>query len=298
MRRFAIEHCRAALVLAMPRTKLILSACFVLLVNVLTLGRLAAAQSAESTVKEYHLGFDRNDYPGDDLLPALRKTFEWSGYWLNNPPGEKANTWTGKRELVKAAGFGFAVLYNGRVEKDLKGKNAKDLGHRDGMDAAARANAEGFKARTVIFIDQEEGGRMLPEQMAYLLAWTDAVTNAGFSAGVYCSAVPFKESPGPTVITAKDIHDRSQGRSIAIWGYNDSCTPSRGCVFPKHPPSPAKSGIPYAEIWQFAQSPRRNEAKGCPRNYNADGNCYAPGLPSKTHVDVSTAINQDPSHGR
>jgi hypothetical protein len=36
-----------------------------------------------------YLGFDRNDYPGDASLKALRQTFSYSGYWLNNPPGEK-----------------------------------------------------------------------------------------------------------------------------------------------------------------------------------------------------------------
>lgn len=261
----------------------------------LTCSGLGAAQTPT-----YHLGFDRNEYPGDDVLPGLRKTFEWTGYWLNNPPGEKRNTWAGKRETVKAAGFGFAVLYNGRLDKQLRGKSPADFGARDGRDAAARANAEGFRAGTTIFIDQEEGGRMLPEQRAYLHAWFDAVTAAGYKAGVYCSAIPFKEGPGQMVVTASDIHDNAGGRAIAVWAYNDACSPSSGCVFPKHPPSPAKSGLPYAEIWQFAQSPRRAEAKGCPKNYNKDGNCYPPEVPveAATHVDVNTATSADPSQGR
>jgi hypothetical protein len=141
---------------------------------------------------------------------------------------------------------------------------------------------------------------MLPEQMAYLNAWFDAVAAAGFKPGVYCSGLPFQESPGQTVITAKDIHDRAAGRRLTIWAYNDGCSPSPGCVFPKHPPAPAKSGIEYAEIWQFAQSPRRPEAKGCPKNYNKDGNCYPPEVPAEaaTHVDVNTATSADPSNGR
>jgi len=283
----------------MPRTALILSACLVLSAILPGFSNLARAQ-ARAEAPPYYLGFDRNDYPGDALLPALRKTFEWTGYWLNNPPGETRNTWAGKRELVKAAGFGFAVLYNGRLYQQLKGKDAAQIGQRDGRDAAARANAEGFPAGTTIFVDQEQGGRMLPEQQAYLHAWIDAVVAAGFKAGVYCSAVPFEEGKGQSVVTAKDIHDHAQGREIAIWAYQDSCPPAQGCVFPKHPPSPAKSGISYAEIWQFAQSPRRDEAKSCPKNYNADGNCYPPDLPisAMTHVDVNTATSPDPSHGR
>ena len=253
---------------------------------------LASAQEAA----EFHLGFDRNEYPGDKLLPDLRKTFEWTGYWLNNPPGANRNTWAGKREMVKAAGFGFAVLYNGRLYNEIKGKNAAQIGQKDGRDAAARANAEGFRAGTTIFVDQEQGGRMLEEQQAYLHGWFDAVIQAGFKAGVYCSGIPADEG----VVTAKDIHNHAQGRKITIWAYNDSCAPSRGCYFPKNPPSPAKSGIVYADIWQYAQSPRRDEAKSCPKNYNADGNCYPPGLPAEaaTHVDLNTATSADPSHGR
>lgn len=260
---------------------------------------LVAAQERSEGVRSY-LGFDRNDYPGDQLLPALHKTFEWTGYWLNNAPGAQNNSWSGKREIVKAAGFGFAVLYNGRVYKELKGKNPAEIGSRDGKDAAARANAEGFHAGTIIFIDQEEGGRMLPEQLAYLRAWFNAVISAGFKAGVYCSSMPVKEGPGQVVVTAKDIHDRAGVKDIAIWAYDDACGPSRGCVFPKHPPAPSKSGVAYAAIWQFAQSPRRPEAAACEKNYAADGSCYAPEMPvgAKLYVDVNSATSADPSHGR
>ena len=298
MRHFATAL-KPAHMLAMGKAFVILSVCLAVFAISVHFSSLAA-QTSPSTSPQFYLGFDRNDYPGDDLLPALRKTFAWTGYWLNNPPGAKSNSWAGKRQIVKAAGFGFAVLYNGRVYNELKGKTPAAIGQRDGRDAAARANAEGFRAGTIIFIDQEEGGRMLVEQQAYLHAWFDAVIAAGFKAGVYCSAVPFKESPGQMVVTAKDIHDHAEGRPIAIWAYNDACAPAQGCVFPRHPSSPAKSGIAYAEIWQFAQSPRRDEASACPKNYNPDGNCYPPGFPveATTHVDVNTATSSDPSRGR
>src|ERR1700728_4094836 len=60
-----------------------------------------------------YLGFDRNDYPGAPSLPLLAKTFSFSGYWLNVPPGETVNTWQGKRAIVASNGFGFLVLFNG-----------------------------------------------------------------------------------------------------------------------------------------------------------------------------------------
>ena len=41
------------------------------------------------TSKAGYFGFDRNEYPGDNLLPALHRSFSYTGYWLNNPPGAK-----------------------------------------------------------------------------------------------------------------------------------------------------------------------------------------------------------------
>lgn len=47
--------------------------------------------SAQAQMRAY-LGFDRNDYPGHANLKALHQTFSYTGYWLNNPPGERKNT--------------------------------------------------------------------------------------------------------------------------------------------------------------------------------------------------------------
>src|SRR5579859_7676309 len=135
-----------------------------------------------------YLGFDRNTYPGDANLRALHLTFSYTGYWLNNPPGENANSWTGHRAVVESAGFGFLVLFNGRLYAELKTvANAMRLGQSDAQAAVASARREGFPAHTIIFLDQEQGGRMLPEQKAYIYAWVDGITAAGFRAGIYCS---------------------------------------------------------------------------------------------------------------
>src|SRR5580700_58520 len=103
------------------------------------------------------LGFDRNTYPGDASLKALHQTFSYTGYWVNHPPGERTNTWTGHRVAVESAGFGFLVLFNGRVYAELKSvAHAKKLGNSDAQAAAAAARREGFPARTIIFLDQEQ----------------------------------------------------------------------------------------------------------------------------------------------
>jgi hypothetical protein len=252
---------------------------------------LAAAETA-------FLGFDRNDYPGDANLKILRQTFAYAGYWLNNPPGEKSNTWIGKRAVLQSAGFGFLVLFNGRLDQQLK-YNPVALAQSDAQVATTAARREGFPAQTIIFVDIEEGGRMLPEQKSYIYAWADAVAAAGFRAGVYCSGISAKEGK-TSVVTANDIRDNAQGRRLAYWVTQDSCPPSPGCAFPKQPGRPAESGTPFADVWQLVQSPRRRDFAAMCHNYNSDGNCYPPGIDpaSHLHVDVNTATSADPSAGR
>ncbi len=249
-----------------------------------------------------YLGFDRNDYPGDEKLQVLRRTFSYSGYWLNAPPGEKTTSWTGKRNRLLHAGFGFLVLFNGKTDAQIKAAgDPKELGKSDAEAASAAARKEGFRPGTIIFLDQEEGGRLLPQQKDYLYAWIDAVAAGGFGAGVYCSGIPFQEGSGSRVVTAEDIQNHAAGRQIWYWVSNDACPPSPGCTFPKRVPAPGKSGVEFASVWQFVQSPRRTSvAAGCPANYSADGNCYAPGSDPQWHmfVDLNSANSSDPSAGR
>ena len=128
--------------------------------------------------------------PATPISRLLRQTFSYTGYWLNNPPGGTSNSWAGHRAAVESAGFGFLVLFNGRLYAELKTvANAQRLGKADAVLAASSARREGFPRGTIIFLDQEQGGRMLPEQKAYIYAWVDAITAAGFRAGIYCSGI-------------------------------------------------------------------------------------------------------------
>ena len=266
-----------------------------LITAVLALSAIACCQTSSNT----YLGFDRNEYPGDANLKTLRQTFSYSGYWLNNPPGASSNTWAGHRSAVEQAGFGFLVLFNGRLYTELKTvANAQKLGRADAKQAADAALREGFPQRTIIFLDQEQGGRMLPEQKAYIYAWVDAVTAAGFRAGIYSSGIPNPDDHN--VITAEDIRQSAGNRKISYWAINDACPPAPGCAFPGRPPNPKDTGIPFAEVWQFAQSPRRKDVAAHCTNYNADGNCYPPSTtPAQgLHVDLNTATSADPSHAR
>ena len=259
-----------------------------------TAATIAAAQS--------YLGMDRNDYPGDANMQALRKTFAFTGYWLNNPPGADRNTWKGKHVSLQAMGYGFLILFNGREYKDLKASDdAAGVGARDAAAAVQAANDEGFPKDAIIFLDQEQGGRMLPEQRAYINAWVDGVVKGGYRAGVYCSGIAFRESPKVSVITANDIRANAGNREIHFFISNDQCPPSPGCVYRTTPPAPTASGLAFAEIWQYAQSPRRPEVTtACRKTYAADGNCYPPGVATSSglHIDIDTAVTADPSSGR
>jgi Domain of unknown function (DUF1906) len=268
----------------------------VLLLVALFIANTAPGQQ-EAKPRSY-LGFDRNEYPGDDALPILRKTFAFSSFWLSPPPGEKTNTWTGKRELLRSLGFGFLVLYRGPDSRELKtAASARTKGAHDGEAAVAAAKKEGFPAGTIIFLDIEEGGRLPEMYHAYLGVWVDRLTQAGYRAGVYCSGIPVEEEPHVFITTADDIRNHGASHDVTIWAYNDACPPSPGCVFPQDPPPPLQSNIPYAAVWQLAQSPRRRELTSrCAATYHRDGNCYAPG--DTKHVwflDVNSATSPDPS---
>jgi hypothetical protein len=251
-----------------------------------------------SQAQRTYLGMDRNDYPGDADMISLRKTFAFTGYWLNNPPGANRNSWLGKRKSIETMGYGFLVLFNGREYAQLKASgNAARVGTNDAAAAVRTAQEEGFAKGAIIFLDQEQGGRMLPEQRAYIHAWVDGVTRAGYGAGVYCSGIAFRESATVSVVTANDIRDHAGKREIHFFISNDRCPPSAGCAFGRTRVSPADSGVSFADAWQFAQSPLRPEmTAACRQTYAPDGNCYSPS--SSVYVDVDTANSADPSRGR
>jgi hypothetical protein len=264
----------------------------------------AGSHGSATEVAGQHLGFDRNLYPGDATLPSLRQHFAFTGYWLNNPPGETANTWRGKRDTLLRSGFGFLVLYNGRLDADIlraKRRNIapEKLGQQDAASAIAAAQREQFPAGTILFLDQEEGGRLLDEQSAYVFAFTEAVAASAYKPGVYLSGQPVEDDPGKIITTAQDVREKIAAKHrhpVALFVYQDTCPPSSGCTLT--PPPITVGGTPDVAAWQYAQSPRRPEnTRTCRKTYAADNNCYAPGVP-KIYLDMSVATSDDPSHGR
>ncbi len=275
----------------------------------LTAALLAAPIARAQQPPAAYAGFDRNDYPGDAALPELRKHFAFTGYWLTNPPGATHNSWVGKRDILLRQGFGFLVVANGRPDKEIlrarkRGVSPAAYGRADAAAAVAAARREGFPAHTILFLDQEEGGRLLDEQAAYLLAWTEAVAASTYLPGVYASGQPVPDGNGPdgkpaTIDTVQDIRARVAAghlHEVAFWVAQDACPPAPGCVL--KPPPPDLSGTLDAAAWQYAQSPRRKSiTQACGKTYAADGNCETP-VPARLDVDLSSAPSVDPSHGR
>src|ERR1700692_4681382 len=74
------------------------------------------SHTPSGTTTQNPIGFDSNDYPGEDALPALRRHFAFAGYWLTNPPGEHQNGWVGKRDALLKNDLGFLVLANGKFD--------------------------------------------------------------------------------------------------------------------------------------------------------------------------------------
>jgi hypothetical protein len=261
-----------------------------------------ATDAPPGLVNGLYRGFDANDYPGDATMAAMHKTFAFAGFWLTNPPGATSNSWTGKRAVLRQQGWGFLVLANGRLDAEIvkaqkAGTSPAALGQKDAANAVAASQREGFPPQTIIFLDQEEGGRLLTEQAAYLLAWTEAVAGSSYKPGVYASGEPVPSDENITTID--DIRSRvKQGHlhEIAMFDAQDACPPAPGCTLTPKPLS--ASGEPDLTAWQYSQSPRRPEiTKSCGATYAADGNCYAPGFPSVL-LDMDAAASADPSHGR
>lgn len=237
-------------------------------------------------------------------MAALRSKFAFTGYWLTVPPGAQLNEWKGKREVLRQQGWGFLLLANGKLEKEIlaaqkAGTAPAALAKQDAAAAIAAARSEGFPAHAILFLDQEEGGRLTEPQAAYLLSWTEAVAGSDFAPGVYASGQPVADEPGKTITTIRDIRARVKAghlHDVAMFDTQDQCPPAPGCVM--QAPALSAAGEPELVAWQFSQSPRRPEiTKSCAKTYAADGNCYAPDFPA-VFLDLDAASTPDPSRGR
>lgn len=255
-----------------------------------------AQQTAQPEQGHAYLGFDRNEYPGDQAMAMLRKQFSFVGYWLSPPPAEKTSSWAGKRVNLEAQGFGFALLYRGRPSSLLHTPQAASAaGEIDAKKAAEIARREGFMEGWTIFLDMEEGGRFNDAGHAYFRAWAEALAREHYRPAFYCSGMVVHEEGGAKVVTADDIRAHLGPIDAAYWVFNDACPPSPGCVNPKEVPGPAQSGVAYALVWQISRTPKESAARRC-SGYTKDKSCYAAvDVAQKWFLDLDVAASASPS---
>ena len=164
---------------------------------------------AEEYEQQKYLGFDTNRYPGDAAMHAWRHApnapYSWVGYYLP-APCHKDKSWSGKRDTLRAMGWGLAVVYVGqqtwgRAPRKLSPAQLAALARRkscnadlvsagrgrvEADDAIAKTTAEGFPHGTVIFLDLERMEKVPQAMRDYYKAWTQRVLEDGrYRPGVY-----------------------------------------------------------------------------------------------------------------
>ena len=215
-------------------------------------------------------GFDRSDYPGDDVMTWMRANtnLRWCGYYLAPAPSHGSTSWMTRRAALRQAGWGIAPIYVGQQITGPGSHNPSGpQGTTDGTGAAALMASEGFDAGSCVYLDLENGPPLTPILRDYVGAWCDAVTQGGFQPGVYCSHG-----------FAIDVHNlRTDAR---IWAFNVATTSPHPVPAPYPDPHPSGSGYLGASVWQLGQS------------------CIidvAPAHLGKLVVDLDSALTDDPS---
>jgi hypothetical protein len=164
---------------------------------------------ADAYEKGSYVGFDTHTYPGTRVMKAWKEApgapYSWVGYYLPSPC--HANTsWTGKRDTLRAMGWGLAIVYVGqqtwgktpraltpaqRAALRKKSDCSTDLmsaeeGTANADDATAKAEAEGFAKGVIIFLDLERVEKIPQPLRDYYRAWvTRMLANGKYQPGIY-----------------------------------------------------------------------------------------------------------------
>ena len=215
-----------------------------------------------SRVAGRHLGFDTHTFPGEAALRVWKTSgapYEWMGYYLP-APCHRDRSWSGRRALIDALGFGTAVIYVGQqtwgrtphpgsrgaqvAERHGLSCNADFVtgarGVEDGDDAVRVTAAEGFARGTIVFLDVERMEQMPPGMRDYYRAWTRRVLADGrFRPGVYVHAhnAPLVHDDLVAAYTAAGLHVEPP-----VW-----VASGRGFTTDKFP---RDVGQAFAGVWQ------------------------------------------------
>lgn len=192
-----------------------------------------------------HAGFDASGYPGDAVMAELKKTtnLEWCGFYLAPAPSHPDPGWMTKRATLVAQGWGLAPIY---VGQQVTGPGSHLVtaaqGTKDGEAAVQLMLHAGFPSGSFVYLDLENGAPFSTAQQEYVGAWCDAVTAAGFGAGVYCS---FQIAAEVAKLRPK----------VRVWAFHVRTVAAHavsGSTFPT--PDPSTSGFAGAALWQLDDS--------------------------------------------
>ena len=212
-------------------------------------------------------GFDRSDYPGDQVMSWLKANtnLTWCGYYLAPSPSHPGTTWVTRRVALAGAGWGIAPIYVGQQITGPGSHNPSSAtGITDGKDAAALMQSEGFAAGSYVYLDLENGPPLTAPLQDYVISWCDSVAGNGYQPGVYCSH-----------LLALTIHNLRP--DCRLWVFHVSTTQSHPVPIPFPDPNPSGCGYVGAYIWQLGQ------------------NCMVgAGLATSLVVDLDSAITPDP----
>ncbi|KGK57303.1 hypothetical protein FHR53_001717 [Xanthomonas arboricola] len=198
----------------------------------------------------FHSGFDTYRFPGYEALAWLRQhtPLTWCGYYLGPSPSHLDCGWMGKRGVLLQQGWGFAPVYVGQ-QTCGPGKHCvtAERGIIDGAQAAELASVEGFPAGSTLYLDWEDGGTPDADALAYIGKWMQAMNNAGYAPGIYCSH-----------LLAQQLSAQFRnGRPPRVWAWKVGTTsrhPYTGQIEQLIAADPAGCGYPQATLWQFEQN--------------------------------------------
>jgi hypothetical protein len=236
-------------------------------------------------------GFDRLQYPGDDVMLAIinNTNLRWCGFYLAPAPSQGNTSWMNSLSFLKSSGWGLAPIYVGQqTAASAPGGShnlTADQGRLDGQHAAQLATTAGFPDGSILFLDIEQGPPASAGTIAYYQAWVDEVAaNTAYNPGVYCSFLG----------VAEQLHTVDSRAVFWVWNINtytcdqqEKSMSSKRVLIPSDPPyptpDPASSGVPFAKMWQYAQSNRPTKCG------------IALGGTVLTNVDFDSAVTPDPS---
>jgi hypothetical protein len=189
-------------------------------------------------------GFDSDIYPGDAIMGWFKTStnMAWCGYYLAPAPSHHDTSWMGKRAGLAGAGWGIAPLYVGeQVIPPGSQHPSAAKGTDDGNQAAQLMASEGFAPGSCVYLDLEDGS--LPQILSeYTAAWVQAVGNAGYQPGVYCSHV-----------IADSVN--ALAPNLRIWAFRVPTTAQHHSPGPPYrEDDPSGSGFAQAVAWQLDQN--------------------------------------------